>query len=519
MAPVSSKVLQYYATFGDALYLLVIHGCITTRIFVTRFNETKEFAVLTPPSPSASVLPKSGDASPEQKAPRASILITTLLLGVLSFQLNASMVTPALPQIGADFDADSAAVAQVQSMFFLAGAISGPIMGRWSDFLGRRKALLLVLGVMAVGTLLCLFAPTLPLLIVGRFLQGVSSAIFALAYIVLRENLDARMFGTSVGILAAVNGGVAGFDGYVGGLMTEAFGFRSIFLVVLGLTAVASLCIVAVVPAGRPASSSDGRMDWWGAAFLSVFLVSLSYFVTTGSASGWGSVRTVLLGVATVVAFVCFYVLEKRRKSPLIAVHHLRSRNVWTVIATTVLTLTGIFAIMNFTVVLLSQDPANGFGFSASISALLFLTPAALIGVFAAPLAGWLTSRTGWIKTLRIGTAMSLACAIAAALFVDNQWAVLTAVAALGIFYNGFFLTAINGLSVLLSPKDAPGSLPGLNGASFGTGASLGVALVAPFAGLATQGGYAVALWISVAVTAAAFLVSLLVPAPREDSL
>lgn len=471
--------------------------------------------MLTPPPPSPII-----EGTPATRnRPTTPLLITSLLLGVLSFQLNASMVTPALPNIGASFNADPASVAQVQSMFFLAGAISGPVMGRWSDFLGRRKALLLVLGIMAAGTVLCLVAPTLSVLVIGRFLQGTSSALFALAYIVLRENLDPRMFGTSVGILAAVNGGVAGVDGYVGGLMTEAFGFKSIFLVVLGLSAVAAASIAAVVPAGRPPSSStSGRMDWWGAAALSVFLVCLSYFVTTGSGSGWGSVQALLLAGATVVAFGCFCAVEKHRSSPLIAVHHLRSRNVWTVIATTVLTLTGIFALMNFTVVLLSQDAVSGYGLTASISALLFLTPAALIGVFAAPLAGWLTSRTGWIKTLRIGTAMSLLCVIAAALFADNQWAVLAAVASLGIFYNGFFLTAINGLSVLLSPKDAPGSLPGLNGASFGTGASLGVALVAPWAGLATSEGYTVALWVSVAVTAAAFLVSLLVPAPREDS-
>ncbi|MBO1268861.1 MFS transporter [Arthrobacter sp. PO-11] len=430
------------------------------------------------------------------------------------------MVTPALPQIGAHFGADAGAVAQVQSMFFLAGAISGPIMGRWSDFIGRRRALLLVLTVMAVGTVLCLVAPSMPVLIVGRFLQGVSSAIFALAYIVLRENLDAKVFGTSVGIIAAVNGGVAGFDGYVGGLMTEAFGFQSIFLVVLALAAIAAVCIIRVVPAGgavATAAATGGRMDWWGAAFLSVFLVCLSYFVSTGSSAGWVSVEALLLLAATIASFIAFVAAEKRRSSPLIAVHHLRSRNVWTVIATTVLTLAGIFAIMNFTVVLLSQDGPSGFGLSASLSALLFLTPAALIGVFAAPLAGWLTSRTGWIKTLRIGTALSLVCAIAAALFADNQWAVLAAVAALGIFYNGFFLTSINGLSVLLSPKEAPGSLPGINGASFGTGASLGVVLVAPFVGLGTPGGYAAALWISVGITAAAFLVSLLVPAPDGE--
>ncbi|OFI38790.1 MFS transporter [Arthrobacter sp. SW1] len=491
------------------------------------------------PSPAA---PNADDASGTAAAqpgrsPKAALLITTLLLGVLSFQLNASMVTPALPQIGAHFSADAGAVAQVQSMFFLAGAISGPIMGRWSDFIGRRRALLLVLGVMAVGTILCLLAPSMPVLIVGRFLQGVSSAIFALAYIVLRENLDARAFGTSVGIIAAVNGGVAGFDGYAGGLMTEAFGFQSIFLVVLALAAIAAVCIVRIVPGGSAVSDSaamdsampdggtavsggtaaSGRMDWWGAGFLSVFLVCLSYFVSTGSSAGWTSVPALALLAGTIASFAAFCAAEKRRSSPLIAVHHLRSRQVWTVIATTVLTLAGIFAIMNFTVVLLSQDGKNGFGLSASLSALLFLTPAALIGVFAAPLAGWLTGRVGWIRTLRIGTALSLVCAVAAALFVDNQWLVLAAVAALGIFYNGFFLTSINGLSVLLSPKDAPGSLPGINGASFGTGASLGVVLVAPFAGLGTQGGYAVALWISVGITAAALLLSLLVPAPETD--
>jgi predicted MFS family arabinose efflux permease len=192
--------------------------------------------------------------------------------------------------------------------------------------------------------------------------------------------------------------------------------------------------------------------------------------------------------------------IEKRRRHPLIAVHHLRSRQVWPVIATTVLTLAGIFAIINFTVVLLSQDPDGGFGLSASLSALLFLTPAALIGVFAAPLAGWLAGRRGWIKTLRAGTGLSLASAIVAAMFSTNQLAVLIAVAALGIFYNGLFLTAING-------------------ASFGIGASLGVVLVAPFAAQATAAGYTTALWISVGITAAAFIVSLFVAAPKGENV
>ena len=462
--------------------------------------------------------PPVTDDRPAFAGRRAALLISTLLLGVLSFQLNASMVTPALPQIAASFGQGADSAAPVQSMFFLAGAIAGPVIGRWSDFIGRRAALLLVLGIMGAGTILCIAAPTLPLLVTGRFLQGVSSAVFALAYIVLSENLQAKVFGTSVGIIAAINGGVGGVDGYVGGLMAETLGYRSIFVVVLVLTAIAAACIIRIVPAGSPAVVR-GAMDWWGAGSLSVFLVFITYFVSGGSAAGWTAPSTLALLAGTIASFAAFWMIEKRRTHPLIAVHHLRSRQVWPVIATTVLTLAGIFAIINFTVVLLSQDTHEGFGLSASLSALLFLTPAALIGVFAAPLAGWLADRRGWIKTLRAGTGLSLACAIVAAMFSDNQVAVLIAVAALGIFYNGFFLTAINGLSVLLSPKEAPAALPGINGASFGIGASLGVVLVAPFAAQASAAGYATALWISVAITAAAFIVSLFVAAPKGETL
>ncbi|MCO4261430.1 MFS transporter [Pseudarthrobacter sp. MDT3-26] len=469
------------------------------------------------PTPVTASPPVSAE-QPAFAGRRAALLISTLLLGVLSFQLNASMVTPALPQIAASFGQGADSAAPVQSMFFLAGAIAGPVIGRWSDFIGRRAALLLVLGIMGAGTILCIAAPTLPLLVTGRFLQGVSSAVFALAYIVLSENLQAKVFGTSVGIIAAINGGVGGVDGYVGGLMAETLGFRSIFVVVLVLTAIAAACIIKIVPAGRP-RGVRGAMDWWGAGSLSVFLVFITYFVSGGSAAGWTAPSTLALLAATIASFAAFWSIEKRRTNPLIAVHHLRSRQVWPVIATTVLTLAGIFAIINFTVVLLSQDAGAGFGLTASVSALLFLTPAALIGVFAAPLAGWLADRRGWIKTLRAGTGLSLACAIAAAMFSDNQIAVLIAVAALGIFYNGFFLTAINGLSVLLSPKEAPAALPGINGASFGIGASLGVVLVAPFAAQATAAGYTTALWISVAITAAAFIVSLFVAAPKGETV
>ena len=69
----------------------------------------------------------------------------------------------------------------------------------------------------------------------------------------------------------------------------------------------------------------------------------------------------------------------------------------------------------------------------------------------------------------------------------------------------------------MLSPKEAPAALPGLTGASFGTGAGLGVVFVQPFAAQAATLGYAPALWVSVGITAAACIVSFSVAAPRGE--
>jgi MFS family permease len=87
------------------------------------------------------------------RGPRAAALVATLTLGALSYQVNATMVTPVLPEIASAMKESIAHVSQVSSLFFLAGAIAGVVLGRWSDFVGRRRALILVLLVLGVGTL------------------------------------------------------------------------------------------------------------------------------------------------------------------------------------------------------------------------------------------------------------------------------------------------------------------------------------------------------------------------------
>ncbi len=446
---------------------------------------------------------------------RAVLLVATLTLAVLSYQLNATMITPVLPQIAAELGESIDHVSGISSLFFLSGGIAGIVLARWSDFIGRKRCLMVVLAILVAGTLLCVAAPNLPVLLAGRLLQGCSSAAFQITYLLLKEMLRADLFGLSLGVITAVNGGVGGVDGYLGGLLAGRFGFRAVFAAILLIGAVAIIAAALQLPRDEPVERGE-RMDWPGAGALSILLACISFFVSDGAQAGWLSGRALVWLGGAALALAAFAWVEGRRAVPLVAIPYLRSRQCWPMLLTTMLTLAGVFAVINFTVVLLSQDRMVGYGLDSATSALRYLSPAAFIGVLSAPLAGWLADRVGWLRVMRGGLGGSVLLLIAIALRIDDPLVVLAATALLGLTYNGLALTTLNGLGVLLSPKDAPAALPGLNGAAFGLGANLGIAVVAPFAAAGTVSGYSTALTISCGITLGAFLASLFITRQAE---
>lgn len=443
-------------------------------------------------------------------------LVIALSLAVLSYTLNATMISPLLPEIAAQLYVDNADISLVSSLFFLSGSVAGIVLTRWSDFVGRRRMLLGALAATSVGTLICIVAPNLPLLLCGRVLQGAASAAFQLSYIVLVEMLTRAEFSIALGVITAVNGGFGGIDGYLGGLLARRYGYRSVFVCILAVGMIAIISVQRTLTR-QPARTTE-KMDWRGAASLSAGLVFLMSTLSTGSASGWLAPVPLLLLVAAILCFWLFWRIESSEQFPLINVAHFRSRQIWPILATTILTLASVFAVVNFTIVLLSQNSRIGFGLSPARSALTFLTPPALIGVVAAPLSGWIANRWGWVGTMRTGLGGCVVTLGIIALFPLQQGTVFLGVAVLGVFYYGFALTTVNGLGVFLSPAEAPAALPGLNGAAFGIGASLGIAIVAPFVAQGDLAGYTLALWISAAISVAALAASCFVVQPELES-
>jgi len=465
---------------------------------------------------------KSGMLS---KPGNVTALMVALLAACIAFQLNASMLSPALVTMGEELNASQASIGLSQTWFFTAAAVFSLFLPRLSDIIGRKKVLLGMMILMAVGSIISAMAPDITWLFVGRIIQGVSGPTVPLALIMLRSAVkDPKKYGALMGLITAVNGGIAGIDSFVGGFFAEHFGFRSIFWLMVAIAVVATLLIVFLAGESKPGEGT--KMDWLGVFFIVVAVGALLTALNEATKLVGGITTGPLLislglAVVAVAAFMAFWAVEKRSSHPMVETVHLRQRSTWAPLLTTTLTMTGIFAVINGIVPAFVQAADPGFGIGATQMSLLILTPYALLGWVFGPITGRLAPVLGYTKMLRIGLLGSIAAlAIIGFLGLHSLPWMIVGTVLLGIMYAGTVNIMLNGLGVVLSPAGNPGFLPGMNAGAFNLGAGLSFlvlpAILVATAPLGVHGSYLTVVIVALAVTGAAFAASLLVPKPVD---
>lgn len=451
-------------------------------------------------------------------------VMTALLVACFAFQLNASMLSPALERMAKELKTTDDVIGLTQTVFFTAAALFSLFLPRLGDMIGRRKLLTAMMALTAVGCVLSALAGmtgSVALLFVGRVIQGVAGPTVPVCLIMLRVAVpDPKRYGTLLGVITAVNGGIAGVDALAGGWLAQNFGFGSVFwamavIAVLAAVAVAFLTDESLVPGNH-------RMDWTGTIALVVavgaLLTIFNELAKLFNANFWLVAGLFLLAALSAVAF---WIQEERTSQPLVATVYLRSRSTWALLLTTTLTMTGVFAVMNGLVPGLAQDTDYGPGLSPDVVSFWTLTPYAIAGLLMGPVSGTLAGRFGYRKVLRVGllgTVIGLG-----AIFAISPSATPVLLLAVNVFvgitYAGMSNIMLNGLGVVLSPSDNPGYLPGLNAGAFNLGAGISFAIlpavsVALGSGL---GGFQGAVITGLVLLALAFASSLLIPAPAVE--
>jgi EmrB/QacA subfamily drug resistance transporter len=449
-----------------------------------------------------------------------TLVVLFLSLGGLAFSVLQSLVAPALPTIAADLHSPTADVSWILTAYLLAASVLTPIFGRLGDMIGKRRVMLIVLVILAAGTLLAALASTLPVLIAGRALQGAAGAILPLSIGIVRDELPRSKVSVTVGLLSAIFGIGGGLGIVAAGPIVDHLSWQWLFWFPLLVIVAALVGVLFGVP--ESPVRTPGRLDLVGATILSICLVSLLLAISKGRDWGWGSGRTVGLLILGAVALLAFVLVERRVREPLINLRLLAIRGVW---ATNLVGLTFGFAMFGtfLLIPLLLELPAvTGYGFGKSVSeAGVFLLPTVAMMMVFGPLSGLLDRRSGPKLPLSLGALAVSAAFLVPALVHGSIWPLLVTGLLTGAGM-GLAFAAMSNAIIQTVPAANTGEATSVNSIVRTIGGSVGTAVVAAVlasdttpVGIPTEQAFTTGFWVCGAVAALAVLASLALPSTR----
>jgi EmrB/QacA subfamily drug resistance transporter len=329
-----------------------------------------------------------------------SNLLLVVLCGVLFLDgLDVSMVGVALPSIDADLHLTTSQLQWIVSGYVLGYGGLLLLGGRTADLLGRRRTLLIALGVFTFASALGGLVDDGTLLVVTRFLKGAAAAFTAPAglSIITTTFAEGPERNRALSIYTAT--GASGFSlGLVlGGLLTE-LGWRWTFLLPVPI-ALALLAIgPRVIPHDRGAALSRRRFDVPGAVTLTTGMLLLVRTIVEAPDHGWASAQTIGAFALSAILLSLFVAIERRSRAPLVRLGILRSSSL--VRANLgMMTMFGAYVGFQFVMTLYLQT-LNGW--SAIQTALAFL-PAGLLVALLSTRIGPIVDRFGTARLVALG--------------------------------------------------------------------------------------------------------------------
>jgi EmrB/QacA subfamily drug resistance transporter len=253
---------------------------------------------------------KDNQSDHDEKILKRSVLLVATFAAFLTPFLG-SAINLALPAIGKDLQASAIGLGWVASSFILSSAIFLLPFGRLADIIGRKKIFSTGIMLFTISTFLIVFSRNMTHLILFRIFQGISGAmIFGTSLAIITSVFPPGERGKAMGInITAVYIGLSSGP-IIGGLLTQYFGWRSIFifLVPFGLV---SLILIYKKIRTEWAEAKGERFDWKGSLIYGISLASFMYgFSRLPEAAGW-----IFLGSGMILG-VLFLLFEKGLSNP-----------------------------------------------------------------------------------------------------------------------------------------------------------------------------------------------------------
>ena len=319
----------------------------------------------------------------EEKILKRSVLLVSAFAAFLT-PFMSSAINLALPSISREFNASAVELGWIATSFILSSAIFLLPFGRLADIVGRKKIFTYGISLFTLSTFLIVFAWNIESLIILRIFQGIAGAmIFGTSLAIITSVFGPGERGKAMGInITAVYAGLSGGP-VLGGLLTQHFGWRSIFGVLVPL-GIISLYLIFKKMKPEWAESKGEKFDWKGSVIYGISLASFMFgFSKLPSSAGW------IFLCAGLISGILFVLFEKATSLPVFDIRLILQNRVFA--------FSGIAALIHY-----SATSASGFfislylqyvrGFDARTAGFIMISQPVMMAILS-PIAGRLSDK------------------------------------------------------------------------------------------------------------------------------
>jgi EmrB/QacA subfamily drug resistance transporter len=457
---------------------------------------------------------------------RQHYTITFVLLAVagVSYALLQSLVAPALPDIQHSLHTSENGVSWVLTSYLLSASVATPLIGRLGDMYGKERLLMIVLALLAAGTVVSALSSSLAPMLAGRIIQGAAGGIFPLAFGIIRDEFPPERVAAGIGLMSALLGVGGGAGVVLAGPIVDHLSFHYLFWLPLIPIVASTISIQLFVP--ESPIRVPGRVNWPGAALLSGGLTAVLVAVSQTPAWHWLSVKTIGCIAGGLVLLALWVRNESRSDHPLVDMKMMRIRGVWTTNAVAFLLGFGMYSSFILLPQFVETPTRIGYGFNASVTqAGLFIVPTTIAMLVLGSQTGRLEKLFGSKPPLLAGVVLTTASFLLLAIARSARWEIYVAATLLGCGIGLAFAAMANLIIENVGPGQT-GIATGMNTVTRTVGGGFGGAAVASLlagtvgaANYPSAHGYTAAFSLCAFALAAGALVGLAIPQRRPEAI
>ena len=418
---------------------------------------------------SSSTLDKS------DRIPRSAWKTLAILSSIATLVMyTETMLVPSLPNIISEFNLSYSLSPWILTTYLIVGAVMTPVTSSLAELYGKRKILLIVMGVYALGVAVGGLTTDLYSFIIARGMQGVGMSMFPIAFSVIREQFPKSRLAIGQGVITSMfaSGSILGL--LIGASIAEYSGWRTTFLSILPVAILLPIVVwkfarigevhsdwmtmttttsLSLSPEQQTGSTDKKRsLDVLGAATLAttiiLFLLSLTFIETraTGSNSTQSISQLAILSAGCIAAFVAFLIAERRAIHPLIDLKLLQNKILLFSNIMMIILGFSMFMVFQTIPILAESPPPAGFGYSITGIAAIQL-PFSIILLIFGPTSGYIVSKLGSIRPAIMGYGINAFGFFMLATFHSQPWMVSVALA---IISTGLSLGSVGLMNIVL---------------------------------------------------------------------